>query len=417
MGRVAKNTVFLTDAFASTAVCPEGRRFIIFRDTDLPGFCLRVMATGTKAWIVDRRSEGQRVFGEPAVIRAGEARVVAEEILSKALPKKAHEEMTLLKALDVFKRTQDPAVSYLKSLTQTISIYGGALVTKAMARITREEAVAQVEYAWNKSPRQGDLFRQYAHRLYTMENLPSPFANIKKKYEGGALPFAVPAGKWKDLLESVAELRFHGSRDAILTSIYTGFRPLAICQMTWDNLRLDKGAAGYFIGPRSQGFKRGKSWWYPLPEVLADVLRNREKYYRVSEFIFYSPYNPDKPMASYADSVESLSIRAGIPELLPYHLRDTRATYAERFFGNTIVTQRLLNHRPDYVPEKFGDDSGNAVTANKSSRRYVETTDAEIRSHVERLANVIQELAGLIDMTDPVRRIFLEGAALSVVER
>jgi integrase len=52
----------LTDAFIKSSKCPDGRKLIEYRDTDVRGLELRVSAKGTKSWRLHytRRSDGKR---------------------------------------------------------------------------------------------------------------------------------------------------------------------------------------------------------------------------------------------------------------------------------------------------------------------------------------------------------------------
>lgn len=54
---------------------------------------------------------------------------------------------------------------------------------------------------------------------------------------------------------------------------------------------------------------------------------------------------------------------------------------------------------------------------NKATGKYAETTEDQMRSYVERYAELILELAERRPMTDAVRATFIEKMPLSVVER
>lgn len=421
MARTPRNApVNLTDAFALAAACPADRRFEMWQDIDESTFWLRVMRTGSKSWLVNSRDAGQKAFGTPGDMRAAKARSEAQDLLTKL---KAggivrHEKMTLRRALALFPRTHVVAKSYLEGITTTLTTYGGEFLDKPMEGITREEAVAACEKAWGRSPRQGDLLKIYANRLYKNEGLKSPWAGIKDRYKGSdSPPYSMAVDKWAAVFDGIDELKLHTSRVAILTSIFTGFRPEAVCCMEWRHLRLDKGNAAYYIALNAPGFKAGRSWWYPLPEFLAEILRKRqERFGAYSEWVFFSPFDSAKHITNYREAVLSLRTKVGIPDLQPYHLRDTRGTYVEKFFGNNYITQRLLNHRPDFTPDAWL-VKGEAIKTSKSTGKYVDTQPEDMRDFCERYANILLELAGVKPMTDSVRKVFIENKAIALIER
>ena len=83
MGKKAINVAHLNDAFALDAQCPADQRYIVWQDKDAPCFCLRVMNTGSKAWLMNSRTHGQRTVGKVPDLKASKARVMAEEILEQ----------------------------------------------------------------------------------------------------------------------------------------------------------------------------------------------------------------------------------------------------------------------------------------------------------------------------------------------
>lgn len=421
MGRVSTFVTNLSDDFAMGATCPPDKRYIVWSDRDTPCFALRIMNTGSKVWLMNSRTYGQRTICKFNEEKASKARVLAEEMLEQLkkgveVERKAKAQPTLRTVLELFWRTQNSGPKYKKGMRDTLNIYGSSIIDLPMDGIDKELAISTVEAAWERSLRQGDLFKQYVNRLYKHEKMESPFSGIKNRWAASAPPFAVPVEKMKDLLDSIEEAKRIGTRDVLWTALLTGFRPEAVVSMRWEFIRLDKNDAAYFISPGAPGFKDGESWWYPLPEFLAERLRKRKERHEYGPWIFHSPFDSDKHITNYRDAVLTLRTSAGIPELQPYHFRDTRATYCERFFGQTLVTQRLLNHRPDYVPDTWVVDA-RLVKTSQSTHRYIKTHAHEIREYVERYCNIILELGEKLPMSDIVRNVFIENKALALAER
>ena len=76
----------LTAATIRTLTLPPGKSDHIFFDADLPGFGLRVRATGGKTWMVQYAIAGRTrrmVLGPPAVLDPGKARETAKDSLAQ----------------------------------------------------------------------------------------------------------------------------------------------------------------------------------------------------------------------------------------------------------------------------------------------------------------------------------------------
>jgi integrase len=76
----------LTAAFIRTAEPPPGRADHVFFDDDLPGFGLRVRASGAKAWMVQYAIGGRTrrvTLGTPAVLDIAKARGLAKDLLAR----------------------------------------------------------------------------------------------------------------------------------------------------------------------------------------------------------------------------------------------------------------------------------------------------------------------------------------------
>jgi len=428
LGRRAADTFHLTDQFARDAECPKGARQVLFRDTSTPAFALRVMRSGVKAWLCDSRAHGQRSLGQFPALKASQARVDAERMLEQlragqaAPPPSAgragHSEVpTLRNTLPLYLSAKASSQNTREGMTTTLTIYGAPLLDRPMAGITQADALQCAEAAWKRSARQGDLLRDYANSLYVFRRLQSPFAGFKSRYDkhAAAPPFSIPVDVWAAVLNAMDLQNHVTTRDVLWAALLTGFRPDAACHMRWDRLHLEEGQGRYFIAPDAPGFKGGASWHYPLPELLTARLRERRRLFRHTPWVFPAR-NPNKPLTGYRDAIVRIRDLTGLSLLTPYSLRDTRATYAEQAWGQNIITQRFLNHRPDYLPDGWRHQD-RRVAASRSTGRYVETTEQMMRPLVERYADLVLELAGRKPLTEPVKRIFIDREAVFLDER
>jgi hypothetical protein len=81
-------------------------------------------------------------------------------------------------------------------------------------------------------------------------------------------------------------------------------------------------------------------------------------------------------------------------------------------FGDSLLTQRMLNHQSDWGKGRMVQGRRMAATPG-----YIVTLTDKVRSHVETYSNTIQELAGYKPMSAQTKAIFLEGRALTIYER
>ena len=76
----------LTAAAVRTIQCAPGKSEQVVFDETLPGFGLRVRATGAQTWLVQYAVHGRtrRIFlGPPALVDAGKARGMAKDLLAR----------------------------------------------------------------------------------------------------------------------------------------------------------------------------------------------------------------------------------------------------------------------------------------------------------------------------------------------
>lgn len=421
-------THYLTDALVKTLTCPPDARYILYRDDGLTGLALRIGSGGKRTWLVDTRDAQQNKRQErlgpasgPGALRVAEARQRAEQFITELRNGTAPTALTLEQAVEHYIKAKHPAPTTARGMRQTISAHGRHLVSdgrggkcaikdKPLHLVTATEAVDACHAIWRNgagSITQGNLFMKYARMVTNRAQVaPNPFARISEWETTPEEPTPLAP---TDLTRIYAGLEalIVNARDFCFTALYTGFRPLAIVSMEWQHLSLDKGNASYYIGKKAPGFKGGRDWHYPLPESLAERLRVRHILHCNARFVFPNRDDPDKPANRYTRSVAMLREKLGIERFTPYSFRDTRGTFCERFFGDTIITQRLLNHRPDYRKSN----------SSKSTHRYVLSTTEQMRPYVERYADVVDELAGRKPMSDLVRRVFIENQAVAAVER
>ena len=102
----------LTATAMRSLICPDGKSEQTFFDDDLPGFGLRVRASGSKSWLYQYAIAGltKKIFlGSPAVVDAGKARAAAKDLAAAV------------------RLGRDPAAEKTKSRVEAAETFGALL--------------------------------------------------------------------------------------------------------------------------------------------------------------------------------------------------------------------------------------------------------------------------------------------------
>jgi integrase len=445
--------ITLTDDNIHTLECPGDKRFEIWRDEVIPGLELHITrATGTRTFVAMHRtlsgSKRPTRLGTVNEMTLPAARRAASSALDKAdkEDQKARKERgreTLQAAFESYIRAKNIAPENATRYRHVLEVYGGPLWTCELSAITpkavldQRDAVADGSFVrWHQrqgrtlkaqgGPGQANYLIQYGSMVLAYRlgrHAVNPFAGIEPKPTASSdteryvfEPKDLPA-VWEFIARQDA-----ASRTLFWVAFLVGARPTAIARLMWK--RLDLQAGTYELTQdktECQGWKPATSpaWKYPLDAYTLELLRDYKAWNARDddEFVFQSRQGrrSGQPISDTPLSNIYLALRAalGLPaSATPYAARYTRATYSETLFGDTLLTQRMLNHQSDW-------GEGRTVRGRRmgATPRYVVSATELVRPYVQTYADTILELAGQKPMSPRTRAVFIDRSELTIWDR
>ena len=422
---------------------PTEKRYEMYRDEAVKGLVLRIMKTGHRAWVAERRKPNGSKQETPLGVGDSLTLAEAREACIKALAEKESEERnveertpgTLAAEFEDYCLANRIIPEHAKEYRRTLSIYGAAIWNMPVNKITRSlvlktrERIKEGDFEENLpyTPERGGAakandFIRYGSMVmaWSQNNKENPFHGIqplpRDNEEGESKKYVFQPKDWPAIFD-VIERWNSDDRDLILTHIMLGARPAGTCRMRWDRLDLDKGTYKLTNNPEEcMGWKPAKSpsWAYPVDDYTLERLRERKQFAHPGvDFIFPSPYENRKNQPITNRPLESLfrelRVRLNLPaHCTAYSARYTRATYSEMAFGSTHITSRMLNHRTD-----TGKGGKNAT------HKYIITGPGEVgdasdeqigyktlKAYVNRYSEIILELAGRRELSEATRILF-----------
>lgn len=451
--------IMLTDENVHDLTCPAGKKAELYRDEAVTGLILQVTRLGTRAYLAEYRlandSKRQPRLGTPALkldkndpdkLTLAAARSAALRTVDQL--RDADVKDSRVKGADLLR---DVFTNYIRAKNiisdnsrryeQVLRVYGGPLWETPTARITAQAVLDQREkvangsfLAWHTAkgsdskakggPGSANDFIEYGSMVYTWHRpkAPNPFAGIEPYPTGQAREkYVFEPADLPRIYKAVQRLQAD-RRTLFWALLLTGGRPLAVLRMKWSRLNLDEG---YYTLTNDKvecaGWKPASSpeWNYPLDDWLLEMLREH-RMFAPADAVYLFESNQMKragqPMSHTAvDTIfAELREQCGLPRnCTPYATRYTRGTYSEIIFGDTLLTQRMLNHQSDYG--KAGTKIGGARMG--ATGGYVKTLTEQVRSKVNTYASTIKELCGVLPMSPQTQAVFFENRALTIYER
>lgn len=412
------------EAFVERAIFPPDcqQPSFIYRDTALVGFALRVSKTGLKTFLVEAKSgvieydkEGkakppaqkQRRIGRagPGGYTAKAAREQAERMLSAIRTgKTSRAAKTVRWALSEYVKLDSLSAETTKSMNKCVNAYFGPFLDRPMQSFDYEECRLIYEDVFRNGgkegqgvPSQANLMKRYLQAIFEYNQIiPNPWHYVRVAEPPVVNRKTVlEASEIKQLWYAMQDAR-PLARDVMFTLLFSGFRHLAICNMEWRYLDMEKCV--YRIAEKAIGFKKGPAVEYPLPVWLVETVLKRRYalYHDKSPYIFPNRVDPTRPMDNVRGTYQRVGKQVGT-HLSTYVFRRTRATFTESFFGSTLITQRFLNHR---VKVAMKDAPATGYYAKASTRM--------LRRYAEAYCSIIRQLAGELPMSDKVKRVVLD---------
>ena len=331
---------------------------VIYRDTMLPGFGVRVGAK-SKTYIVEgqvnrrtrRVSIGRADLFPPETARR-KALVVLGDMADGVDPtaekrKKAADKITVEKAFNKFFDARPGlAKTTVDNYSRTGFIYFKSWAKKPIKEITRQMVLKKHQEMSinNGKVTANDSFRHF-RSIYnfiaaTEENLPPNPVSIlsqarawnKERRRQTIIEAKQLPAWWAAVMEEPEY-----SRDFLLLALFTGMRRNEIASLRWDNVDLDERKLHL---PTT---KNGDPLMLPLSDYLFALLRERKQNAGASPWVF-----PGNGPSGHIVEPKKFSQRVTVASGVSFTLHDLRRTYitiAESLDIPHYALKRLLNHR------------------------------------------------------------------------
>lgn len=348
---------------------------IFYRDTDLPGFGLRVTAASKtyicEYWLPEKQKSVRTSLGKHGKITAEEARKKAKRILGVAAEGlDANEEKRKAKADQT--TLQDVWLQYKevrKLRPKTIKVYESALrrgledwLDRPVARITRPMMLArQRELGLAVGPRSSPegatenanqimrVLRSmliFARDEYVTEDqrelrLPEGFAtSFPKSFPKKRRHRRIEDGDMAAWYKSVMSLQSDSIRDMLLVCLFTGMRRGEAGNLTWDKVNLKDG----FIQLQPADTKNKEPHRVYLSSFLTELLSERLSQRERSNPFVFPGRAPGKPIGEPKSSINKITEETEI-EFSTHDLRRTFLSVAESIEAPYTVSKILANHK------------------------------------------------------------------------
>jgi integrase len=350
----------LTAAAIRTAKPPPGRADHVYFDDDLPGFGLRVRASGAKAWMVQYAIGGRTrrmTLGSPTVLDVGKARSLARDLLARARigqDPASEKAAAREKAAEMFgallprflerQRARMKPRSYQETerhlLAHARPLHG--LPIDTITRRTIATRLAAIEKgsgpaASNRARASLSAFFMWLAREGYAEANPVAFTN--KAVENGSRE-RVLADKELAAVWGAAGDGQHGAIVKLL--MLTGARRDEIASLRWSEIDFD--AATITLPPARTKNKREHV--IPLSPQALDILKAQERD-RERDHVFGRGI--DRGFQDWSGSKQDLDARlVAAGHTFDWHLHDFRRSLStalhERFGVSPHVVEALLGH-------------------------------------------------------------------------
>lgn len=393
-------TVRLTKRTIDAIPAPTAGQ-LLYRDTDLPGFGLRV-GTRSKVFFAEaqvRRRTIRVTIGRYGPIAPERARKLAMRALSEMAEGRDPNEaervrraltITTQQAFDLFfEGRPNLSPKTVPNYRRSIDFYLKDWANKPIAEISRQMIL--------------DRHRRIGEQngLVTANNVMRHFRSIYSytSATAGELPsnpvaILSQARSWNVEHRRRTLIPLHGlprwyravtaeedhARDFLLVALFTGMRRSEIATLRWEHVGLE---ARVLTVPKT---KNGEPLILPLSTPLYDLLLARRDGDPEGQWVF-----PGVGATGHLVEVKSFVARVAKASGVRFTLHDLRRTFitiAESLDIPAFALKRLLNHRTD-----------NDVTGG-----YIVMDVERLRRPVERVAERILELAvGKITITETVR--------------
>jgi integrase len=340
----------LTDAAAATLQLPPGKDDALFWDDGVPGFGIRIRASGVRAWVFQYKAGGHATrrltIGRVGAVRAARARKIAGEYHAQVRLGRnpsAEKRAAAARSRDTFgalarlylEKCDGLRANTLRSKTRALLKYAAPLHSTPLDAVD-QRAVARLltQVEASSGGVTANRLRANMSALYTWafkEGLASnnPVANTRKREE-----------QPRDRVLSPQELALiwdalpPGNYGAVVKLlILTGQRANEIAHLKWSEIE-----AGQIQLPRERT-KNKRAHIVPLGPTAISITQLQP---RSNEFVFAG--RRGMPFADWFHAKRVLDARLPLPQWVLHDLRRSVATGMADIGIQPHVIEAVLNH-------------------------------------------------------------------------
>lgn len=372
---MSKLTKSFIDALPLPAIQKDGRAAqVIYRDSALPGFGLRVGSGGTKTFFIEHRIKGRvkRIsIGRYGPLTPSQARTKAQELLSSIIlgddptvKKNTYkaDNITLRQALNDYIAARKDLKKYSQyNYRRSLEVGLPEWMDKRLIDITKDMVESRHSEIGKETPVMAN---------HTMRVLKLIFNHAIAKYEddsGKSVLTANPVDRltkaraWYKVerrrtflaphelaawYEAVGQIVSSTTRDYLVFLLFTGLRKIEAVSLRWEDVSFE--SSSFTIADT----KNGKPHTLPLTDFLTNMLKNRVIETAGSPWVFPSP-TTDSYIKNQTYAVRQVINITGKPFSL-HDLRRTFITIAESLDIPAYALKALLNHHnPNDVTEGY----------------------------------------------------------------
>ena len=340
-------SIHLTQSVVDTIPhVPTGQKFI--RDSDLPGFALRV-TQASKSFVFEKRIQGRMrrmTLGRTGALTASEARQqatrMAQEILQGTVPGRLRRKRSFGELADLYLERHVWTKRSARNDRAVLRNHLQALRPRPLSEITAHDIQRLHSELGRTAPYQANRAVALVRKMFNLAlewglfSGDNPAATIafhpEEKRQRYLLPEELPR-----VFEAMKEEQNEYARAAFVTAILTGARRQEILEMKWEDLDFKQQV---WRVPQVRG---GPPHTVPLPVDLLPLLQHLPKTNN-NPYVFVSE-GSEGHLVNIKRAWQRIRARANIADVRVQDLRRTFGAWLAASGESLSLIGQVLNHR------------------------------------------------------------------------